>query len=65
MNMTEKKQLRDRIKNRLKDLNKTQAYLSRIFGCYPQQITQALTGAQPTLLKKIENHLDILESKAA
>ncbi len=65
MNMIEKKQLREEIKRRLKNVNKTQTYLSRIFGCYPQQVTQALNGGQPTLLKKIENHLDILESKAA
>ena len=65
MNMTDKKQLRERIKSRLEHLDKTQAYLSRIFQCKPQQITQALSGAQPTLLKKIENHLDILESRAA
>ena len=63
MNITDKKLLGGKIKDRLKNLNKTQAYLSRIFQCTPQQITQALSGAQPTLLNKIENHLDILESR--
>lgn len=45
----------------------TQAALARVFKCYPQQITQAFNGLQPTLMNKIknyvENHLDRKEQK--
>jgi len=65
MTLSERYELRNNIKNRLRALGKTQIYLSRVFKKTPQQITQALLGYhQPTLLKKIQKHLELLESKS-
>lgn len=55
--------MKQEIKDRLYNLKKSQAYLSRILHRRPQQISQALNGTQPTLLNKILTHLDKLEAK--
>ena len=64
-----KQEFRDHQKQllrRLKQLNKTQIYLSSVFNRKPQQINKALkTDQQPTLLLKIEKHIEILESKSS
>lgn len=54
---------KDEIKKRLEDLGITQRYLSKFHRRKPQQITQALNGEQPGLLKRILAHIEKLESQ--
>ena len=47
----------------LYDLDKSQKYLSKIFKVAPQQIQQAFHGSQPTLMNKIQKHIQLLQNK--
>jgi len=40
-----------------------QASLARVFKCFPQQITQAFTGVQPSLMNKIKNYVENFEAR--
>jgi predicted transcriptional regulator len=53
---------KEEIKERIKNLGISQRYLSVYHKRKPQQITQALNGEQPGLLKRILLHLDKLEA---
>ncbi len=46
---------------RLYSMDRTQTYLSKIFRKSQQQINQAFSGSQPTLMNKIKKHIEILE----
>ena len=54
---------RDNVKKRLIDLGITQRYLAKIHRRSPQQITQALNGEQPGLLKRVIAHIEKLEAQ--
>lgn len=60
---SEKQIIRQEITDRLDKLGKTQRYLSKVHKRTPQQITQALNGEQPGLLKRILSHIEKLESQ--
>ncbi len=40
-----------------------QAALAHVFKCFPQQITQAFNGVQPTLMNKIKNYIENFEAR--
>jgi len=50
-------------KGRIKRLGKTQRYLASVLHRSDSQINQALSGSQPTLLRKIETHLNKIEPR--
>jgi hypothetical protein len=54
---------KEEFKRRLKKVEKTQAYFAKAHKCRPQQITQALNGTQPGLMKRMLEHLEKLEAR--
>jgi hypothetical protein len=52
---------KEEFKKRLEAIGKTQAYFAKAHRCRPQQITQALNGTQPGLMKRMLAHLEKLE----
>lgn len=48
---------------RIKRLDKTQRYFATKFKRTPSQVSQAIRGRQPGLLKKILRHIESLEKQ--
>jgi len=54
---------KEKIKKRIEELGLTQSFFAKKHRRKVQQITQALNGSQPGLLKKIIHHIEKLESR--